>query len=98
MDKKRHNEGMESLRQLADQINDGFADIMEKTNSQMEEITDPLEAKVKQREIFQKNLKSYKASEQSCSSSGDDDNDSGVGESGIDSVQRNDSRIVNGIL
>ena len=80
-EKRKHkSDALASFRQLADQINDGFADIMEKTQTQMEEL-DPLEAHIKHREIFQKNLKSHQASEQSLPCSLEDDNDSGVEES-----------------
>ena len=66
---------MEKKSDLFPEISDDFCKLMEKTRSQMEEL-DPLEASVKQREIFKKNLESLKAKD--SFSDGDEDGDSGI--------------------
>jgi len=66
---------MEKKSDLFPEISDDFCKLMEKTRSQLEEL-DPLEASVKQREIFKKNLESLKTKD--SFSDGDEDGDSGI--------------------
>jgi len=51
---------MNKKSNLFPEISDDFCKLMEKTRSQLEEL-DPVEASVKQRDIFKKNLESLKA-------------------------------------
>ena len=66
---------MNKKSNLFPEISDDFCKLMEKTRSQLEEL-DPVEASVKQRDIFKKNLESLKAKK-------DHDSDNDDGDSGI---------------
>ena len=76
---RKNSEGLDPFKRIASEVTDGFVQLMDKTRSQLEEM-DPLEASVRQREVFQKNLKSSKSPTVRVAPDTDsDDSDSGVG-------------------